>query len=154
MAAHSNKDKAKKGDNHAAQVRKELFNKLEPLSDKWIQHLSESLLAVVPCSYCSVKIDIQEGSKIITTSAPKYDEQGMCLKCHGRMVLPDQDQRNWAADEIGTRLAPAPKTIEEPEDDGKLFNEFAQSLEGKTDEEIKAIADSIGLKNAPDSSRG
>jgi hypothetical protein len=148
MAAHSSKDSKKKGDSHSAEVRKELFKKLEPLSDKWISHLSESLLAVVPCSYCSVKKE----NGVITISAPKYDDANQCLKCHGRMVLPDQDQRNWAADEIGNRLAPAPKTIEEPEDDGKVFNEFAQSLEGKTDEEIRKIAESIGLTDVSKSS--
>lgn len=143
MAAHSKDSKGKKGDTHSSQVRKELFARLEPLSTQWVQHLSESLLAVVPCSYCTIKVD----NGVITISAPKYDDGGQCLKCHGRKTVPDQDQRNWAADEIGNRLAPAPKTIEEPEDDGQAFTEFAKSLEGKTDDEVAKIAESIGLPN-------
>lgn len=144
MAAHRDKEK-KRIDNHSAEVRKDLFKKLEPLSDRWIAHLSESLLAVVPCSYCTIKNEVKDDTTIVTISAPKYDDAGQCLKCHGRKVLPDQAQRNWAADEIGNRLAPAPKTIEEPEDDVKQLSDFAKSLEGKSDAEIEELRKTIGL---------
>lgn len=151
MAAHREKEK-KRVDSRSAEVRKDLFKKLEPLSEKWVAHLSESLLAVVPCSYCVVRVEEKDGKTIINTSAPKYDDAGQCLKCHGRKVVPDQDQRNWAADEIGNRLAPAPKTIEEPEEDTQALTDFAKSLEGKSDDEIKRMMEQIGLADVQNSS--
>ncbi len=146
MAAHS-KGQKKTGETNSAKLRKEVLKKLEPMSQEWADHMLLSIRAVVPCSYCS----INKKDGIVTVMAPKYDDMGQCLKCHGKMVLPDQDQRNWAAKEFKDAVVGNQKVAEDVESDDTGLDDFAKSLEGKTDEEIKKIAESIGLPDATNS---
>jgi len=132
MPRHA-KDQAK-NDSKEAKLRHEAIEKLRPLTPKWIKHIETSLESVVPCEYCT-----KEGL------AAKVDVNGKCLKCHGEQLVPDKSQRNWAAEEVGARLAPKPKAQEIQLDDKREFDELAEKLKNIDDTSMDQLASSLGI---------
>lgn len=132
MAKHTNEPK--KGVSKQEKLRQDNLARLEPLSPKWIAHISQALEAVRPCDYCD-----SLGNSV------KHDEAGLCLKCHGSKTIPDNTQRNWAAEEVGSRIAPKPKPTELVVDTKSDFEELADKVKDLTDADVNALAAKLGI---------
>lgn len=137
MAKHTNEPK--KGISKQEKLRQDNLAKLEPLSPKWIAHISEALEAVRPCDYCDA-----------LGNSAKRDEAGLCIKCHGRKVIPDNSQRNWAADEVGSRIAPKPKPTEIVFDDKRDTEEAEETVKQASNEDLDAMLKKLGLNVSND----
>lgn len=111
MARHA-PDKKSSRATKEDQRRKENLEKFDRLTPKAIRHIEESLEAQAPCSYCDSN-----------GNAAKRDSEGNCIKCHGSKLVPDVDRRNWATEEIVSRVAPKPKASEIQIDDKRTDEE-------------------------------
>jgi hypothetical protein len=132
MAKHTNEPK--KGITKQEKLRQDNLAKLEPLSPRWIAHISEALGAVRPCDYCN-----------IDGAAAKLDENNRCLKCHGTKYIADNSQRNWAAEEVGSRIAPKPKPSEIVLDDKRDFEELAEKAKDISNDDLNTLAKHLGI---------
>ncbi len=132
MAKHTNEPK--KGVSKQEKSRQDNLAKLEPLSPKWIAHISQALEAVRPCDYCDS-----------LGNSAKRNFEDKCLKCGGTKVIPDNSQRNWAAEEVGSRIAPKPKPSEVVIDDKRAFEELADTAKDISNEDLNKLAAQLGI---------
>lgn len=132
MAKHTNEPK--KGPSKQEKLRQDNLAKLEPLSPKWIAHISQALEAVRPCDYCDT-----------LGNSAKRDVEDKCLKCHGTKVIPDNAQRNWAAEEVGSRIAPKPKPTEIVLDDKRDTEEAEEAVQQASNEDLDTMLKKFGL---------
>lgn len=138
MAKHTPDTKSKKKSSQDLK-REENLKKFEELSPKAIKHVKESLDAVLPCSYCD-----KDGNAV------KKDAEGKCIKCHGAFIVPDIARRDWAAEEVNSRVAPKPKAVEMTVDDKSDMDEFEKELESRSKEEVDKLFESLNLKSTDD----
>lgn len=117
-------------DKERQKVLRQFFNLDEPA----IAHIKQSLTASRICTYCNSKGE-----------AAKQDKAKKCLECHGTMQVPDVQRRNWAADEVVSRIAPKPKAVEMVVDEKRDLLEFTTDLQNKSDKEIKEIINDLGI---------
>ena len=121
-------DKRKKTKNRKlAGLRNKLYEELFQAKEKFVKHLLWSMEATIVCPACFKDKD----GNIVPGKA--RDEQGRCKLCHNDGFAPDKQQRNWATDRLGDRLAPALKGIEVGDDE--------ESIEQKVAEEAKELSD-------------
>lgn len=111
--------------------------KFDELTPKALKFIGECLEAVVPCSYCTVK----DGQ----VSAAKLDEQGNCIKCHGVKVLPDHEARKWATEEVMSRTAPKPKSMELEVEDKRDVDDFAEKTKDIPDSALEELTKQLGM---------
>jgi hypothetical protein len=134
MGRHSSEDKKSgKKDPKIEKAREKALEQFFGLSKKAIAHIEWSVQATMPCSYCTAD---NKGSF-------KRDEAGECLKCHGTKLVPDIQQRNWATEEITSRVAPKPKSVEMSVEQQGNTEELKKQLEQAPAEQRDAVAKSI-----------
>ncbi len=100
-------------------IRDGLLEELMDLKENTFQHLKDATKAVVPCMSCGSGYNNNEGE---------------CGYCHGTKARPDEKQRNWAAEEVLSRLIPKPKPVEITQKEVSDVNEFEKEVE----EQLKA----------------
>ncbi len=124
----------KKLDTSLEKERTKVLKQFFSLDTKAMQHLQDSVIAQSICSYCTA-----EGK------ASKKDAQKKCLQCHGTNLVPNVSRRDWATEEIFSRISPKPKSIEMALDDKRDYEEFKKGLEGKSDKVINDLAKDLGV---------
>lgn len=127
------------------QKRKDVLSKLEPLTPKWIAHVESGLNATRPCDFCSYiwSKDV-EPIKMLNPNV-KQDAEGKCIKCHGSLLVADIAQRNWAAEQLGDRIAPKPKAQEIKLKDETDLTEFEKELDGADSKLIDKLAKELNI---------
>ena len=113
-----------KGD--LAQMREQVTLKFFGLSEKVYKHLVESVVSTRPCGACTVD---QEGNH---KPGKAKDESGMCALCHGTYLIPDNNQRNWAATEAIPLITQA-KPVEMKIDARANMSELEEQYKGLPD---------------------
>ena len=126
--------KEKTAINDIDKERHRVLRRFFDLDEKALAHIKDSVVATKICFYCTA-----DGT------AAKLDEQKQCLECHGMKVVPDVSRRNWATDEIVSRIAPKPKAVEMAVDDKRDLVGLADDLKDKTDKQLKDLAENLGL---------
>lgn len=129
--------------------RKGILEKLEPLSDKWVTFINRSMEATRPCDYCAYMV--QNGQKVLVPTV-KQDEKGNCIKCHGSLLVEDVPRREWAAEQLGDRLAPKPKAQEIKIKDDLDVTEFEKDLEKVDSKVIDKLAKDLAITFGTDDS--
>jgi len=114
--------------------RQRVLRRFFDLDEKALVHIKDSLIATRICSYCN-------GEGVAT----KLDSNRKCLECHGTMQIPDITRRNWATDEVVSRIAPKPKAVEMAVDDKRELLDLTEDLQGKTDKQLKDLANDLGI---------
>jgi len=114
--------------------RQRVLKRFFELDEKALLHIKDSLISTRICSYCTIK-----------GVATKTDKNGKCLECHGTNLIPDVQRRNWATDEVVSRIAPKPKAVEMAVDDKRDLLDLSDDLKNKTDKQLKDLADNLGI---------
>lgn len=125
--------------------RKDVLAKLEPLTPKWIAHVQAGLEATRPCDFCSYIWSKDEVPVKMLHPNTKQDADGKCIKCHGTLLVADINQRNWAAEQLGDRIAPKPKAQEIKLKDDADTTEFEKGLEGVDDNVLAKLAKELNV---------
>lgn len=117
--------KTKEEIDNIEKARGEVLKRFFGITEKLMKHLEESAEAVKVCDYCNASGD-----------AAKKDEAGKCIKCHGTFKVPDVNQRNWAAEEGFSRIAPKPKPLEMTVDQTSSLPELEKQASKLSDADI------------------
>lgn len=128
--------------------RNQVVDKLFELDNDFIKHIRWSLTATRPCPHCDIQqVKDTNGNIVHKTLVPRKakNTEGNCKFCNSQGYIPDEQQRNWAANQLGLRIAPAPKTVETSKEEIKDLDEFEQSLENKSKEQLEKIANELGV---------
>jgi hypothetical protein len=115
----------KKTDGIVKEEREKIMEILFGFSSKWISEIQDAFMSSVPCGYCD-----KDGH------ASKQDENGKCLKCHGLKVVSNERRREWAADQIGERIAPRPKPVEMTIEEDSSMEELQKRYQKETKEAL------------------
>lgn len=104
MGRHSNEKKAV--NSRIDDLRRQTIEEFFGLKDRVQKHIEWSLESIKPCGFCLTSED--------GTHKPgrAKDTEGKCAFCHGTSIVPDVAQRNWATEEVYSRIAPPPKAVE------------------------------------------
>ena len=137
MAKHSS-DKQGRVLSKAEKERIKNIEKFDELTPKALKFIGECLEAVIPCSYCNIKDGV--------IFAAKFDEEGKCIKCHNTKVLPDQEARKWATEEVMSRTAPKPKAMEVEVDDKRNMEDMADKVKDLPDDVVMDLAKRLGVE--------
>lgn len=136
MAKHSGENPGKVLSKADKQRMKNL-EKFDELTPKALKFIGECLEAVIPCSYCNVKDGV--------SFAAKLDDAGLCIKCHGKKVLPDHEARKWATEEVMSRTAPKPKSVEMEVDDKRDIDAMVDRTKEISDPALADLAQKLGM---------
>ena len=121
-------------DQKVEQVRRGAFAKFVLLADKTLIWIEESLKSTKVCTYCD--------SKGVSS---KVDSEGKCASCHGTNVVPNIDQRNWAAEQVADRVSPKPKSVE-MQIDTSSDDAFSESLSKLDDSAVDELLKTMNIK--------
>lgn len=105
------------------------------------EHIRASLKSTRICAFCDAA----------TGTASRKDSEGKCLNCHGTNLIPDWDQRSWAADQIFSRTLPKPKAAENVSDNADDLEE--DKLDKYTPEQLEQaekLLEEIGRESGND----
>lgn len=130
------------------QKRQDVLIRLQPLTDKWIKFIQSSQEAQRPCDYCAYML-VNNVKTLVPTV--KQDADGNCIKCHGKLLVPDVPRQEWAAEQLGDRLAPKPKAQEIKIKDDADTTEFERELEGADSKIIDKLAKELAITFGTDS---
>jgi len=114
--------------------REASLNKLYELEDQAHAHLKESLGATRICTVMHNKETVGKD----------------CPFCKGTMLVPDVARRNWAFEEINTRISPKPKAVEITSEDNSQESD-EKALEGLTNKELEQVI--RGYETSPHESK-
>lgn len=131
MAKHT---AGKKGKSSSDVKKEENLKKWEKLYPKSLEHVEESLKASIPCFYCD-----KDGNSV------KRDKDNKCLVCHGAGEVPDTKRRDWAAEEVNSRVAPKPKPMEITIDEKSDFEEFEKEVSEMPKDQLDKLAKDLGI---------
>ncbi len=100
--------------------REDSLNKLYALEDEAHEHLKASLAATRICGCYHIKTEKK------------------CLICEGTHLIPDVARRDWAYEEINTRISPKPKAVEITSEDNTQESE-EKELEKLSNKELEHV---------------
>ena len=109
--------------------RKRAYEKIKELTDQACDELERCINATKPCNFC------------VGGTPKKTNNSGKCLLCDGVGLVPDNDTRKGAREDILSRVAPAPKNIEMKVDDKRETEELVKRWEEKSPEDVRKALD-------------
>ena len=118
-------------DKERNRVLKDFFK----LDIKAMAHLEDSIKATKICTNCDA-----------AGKAVRQDKDGKCVICHGTQKVPDVSRRNWASEEIFSRISPKPKAVEMSVDDKKDTDVLAKDFEKLSDKKLDELVKGFGIK--------
>ena len=127
MAKHAETKKEKRIVTINEKDREHAFNKLKELTNGACAEIKAALEALKPCGFC------------LNGDPKKKDEAGLCVMCAGKNMIRDHEQRKWGAEQVLTRVAPAPKSVEMKVDDSRGIEKLMEDYENKSPEEVDAL---------------
>lgn len=123
----------KKTRSEIEKLQEKTIEKFFELSPKMMEHIRRSMEAVMICSHCSEKEGFHQPGKA-------KDEEGKCGFCHGTYLVPDLEQRNWAFNQAGLRVAPAPKALETQASENATKDEVERQVEKLPKDVLETLA--------------
>jgi len=119
-----------------ADMREQVTLKFFGLSEKVYKHLVASVTAERPCAACWIA---EDGTH---TPGKAKDADGKCALCHGTYLVPDNQQRNWAATEALPLITQA-KPVEMKIDNKTVLPELEAQYKGLPDALIVKLLESL-----------
>lgn len=116
---------SKKLESDIDKKRIKILERFFRMEEKVLKHIEESMEAVIPC-ICKGLND-------------------KCPSCLGTGKKPDLDQRNWAAEQAGDRIAPKPKAIEIGPDKTAERNELEKQVKELPDSDLDSQLKALGV---------
>ena len=128
------KEQEQKSQGKIEKLRAEAIERFFNLTDKVLDHIKWSIKADKPCMHCD-----------INGNAKAKDENNLCAMCHGTKLVPDTIQRNWATDEVITRIAPAPKAVEMSVEQKSIIPELEEEVKKLSKEDLDKQLSALGI---------